>query len=63
VNQDLAGLGHSLRHDERSDGVERAGMLAPEAPDEERLVGAGAAIVLAAALGALFWALIYTLVF
>jgi hypothetical protein len=63
VNHDLAGIGHTLRGDDRG-AVDPAAALAPvDALDDEPLLGAGAAIVLAIAFGALFWAAVYTLLF
>jgi len=58
VNHDVAGLGHSL-HPEDGSALQR---VPAEVPEDEPLLGAGAAIVLAVAFGALFWALVYTLI-
>ena len=68
MTQNLAGLRAELGAalpgaDPRADGVVEHPHATPEAADEEPLVGAGAAIVLAAVFGGLFWVAIYTLVF
>jgi len=63
VNHDLAGMGRSLRGNDPGALDQAAALSAIDSLDDEPLLGAGAAIVLAVAFGALFWAAVYTLLF